>query len=512
MDVFSLGSQTLTLDTVIDIAHGRQSLELCPNACQNIGRIRSKIEALLNPAAPDVYGVNTGFGALAEVRVPMEDLATLQLNLIRSHSTGIGRPFDRSTTRAIMLLRANVLMLGTSGVRPCIPELLVNMLNTGVHPVIPEKGSVGASGDLAPLAHLALVLVGEGQAEYQGSILPGREALKRAGLAPIVLAPKEGLALINGTQAMTADGALVIERMRNILRVADIVGAASIQALLGSRGPFDERIHAMRAHPGQIHSARNMRTLLKDSEIIFSHRDCSKVQDPYSLRCIAQVHGASRDALTHVSDIVNRECHAATDNPLVFADERGDIELISGGNFHGQPIALAMDYLGIAISEIGNISERRIEQLVNPALSSGLPAFLAPNSGLNSGFMIAQVTAAALASENKGLAHPASVDSIPSSANREDHVSMGTIAARKARHIAEHVEYILAIELLCACQAMSLRRPLKASPPIEAAIHLLRQSVPEMTEDRYLQPDIEASLHLIQSGILADTVEAVLTS
>jgi histidine ammonia-lyase len=391
----------------------------------------------------------------------------------------------------MMLLRANVLMLGTSGARPVVPELLVAMLESGVHPLVPEKGSVGASGDLAPLAHLSLVLIGEGEAMFAGERLAGDEALRRAGLAPIVLAAKEGLSLINGTQAMTADAALTVDRARMLAKVADIAGAASLQALLGSRKPFDPRIQAARSHPGQAASARNLRRLTEDSAIIESHKNCTKVQDPYSLRCMPQVHGATRDVVDHVWQVIERECNAATDNPLAFMGPDG-LELISGGNFHGQPVAMAADYLAIGLAELANISERRIEQLVNPALSSGLPPFLAGDSGLHSGFMIAQVTAASLVSENKVLCHPASVDSIPSSANREDHVSMGTLAARKARVVAEHVEIVLAIELLCAAQGMYLRRPLTADAGIEAAIACIRERVPPLMGDRLLYPDISS--------------------
>lgn len=507
MDTLCLGAESLSLDDLVGVAHGTRAVKIDSAARDRIAHIRGRVDALLDDDAPNTYGVNTGFGALAEVRIDRDQLARLQVNLVRSHATGVGHPFDEPTTRAMMLLRANVLMRGTSGVRPVVPELLVAMLGRGVHPLIPEKGSVGASGDLAPLAHLALVLIGEGEALYDGARMPGGEALARAGLQPITLAAKEGLSLINGTQAMTADAALVTARARRLLQVADIAGAASLQALLGSHRPFDPRIQAARCHPGQAAAARNLRRLTADSAIIESHRDCAKVQDPYSLRCMPQVHGASRDVIAHVRAVVTRECNAATDNPLVFLTKDG-IELISGGNFHGQPVALAADYLTMGLSELANISERRIEQLVNPALSSGLPPFLAADSGLHSGFMIAQVTAAALVSENKILSHPASVDSIPSSANREDHVSMGTIAARKARQVAGHVETVLAIELLCAAQGMHLRRPLQANRGVEAAVACIREVVPPLEGDRLLYPDIEAVTGLVRSGALLDAVEA----
>ncbi len=505
-DPIRLGAEPLSIEALVAVAERRRAVVVDPAARARVADVRRGIDALLRDDAPSTYGVNTGFGALAEVRIPAADLARLQVNLVRSHATGVGRPFSETITRGMMLLRANVLLLGTSGVRPVVPELLVGMLDRGVHPVIPEKGSVGASGDLAPLAHLALVLIGEGRAAFEGDVLDGGEALKRAGLTPISLAAKEGLSLINGTQAMTADAALTVSRAEMLAKVADIAGAASLQALLGSRRPFDPRIQEARRHPGQAACARNLRQLTADSAIIDSHAGCSKVQDPYSLRCMPQVHGASRDVFRHVRSVVTRECNAATDNPLAFVGPDG-IELISGGNFHGQPVALASDYLGMGLAELANISERRIEQLVNPALSSGLPAFLAGDSGLDSGFMIAQVTAAALVSENKVLAHPASVDSIPSSANREDHVSMGTIAARKSREIAEHVEAVLAIELLCAAQGMHLRRPLTASPAVEAAVSCIREEVPPLHADRLLHPDIEAVARLVRSGALLRAVE-----
>lgn len=507
MDPVRLGAEPLSIEALVAVARRTRSVLVDAQARERVADVRRGIDALLVADAPNTYGVNTGFGALAEVRIDPAQLAQLQVNLVRSHSTGVGTPFDEATTRAMMLLRANVLLLGTSGVRPVVPELLVAMLERGVHPVIPEKGSVGASGDLAPLAHLALVLIGEGEAFYDGVRQPGGEALKRAGLEPIALAPKEGLSLINGTQAMTADAALTVDRATMLVKVADIAGAASLQALLGSRKPFDPRIQAARRHPGQAASARNLRRLTAQSEIIDSHHACRKVQDPYSLRCMPQVHGASRDVVSHVRAVVTRECNAATDNPLAFVGPER-LELISGGNFHGQPVALAADYLAMGLAELANISERRIEQLVNPALSSGLPPFLAGDSGLHSGFMIAQVTAAALVSENKTLCHPASVDSIPSSANREDHVSMGTIAARKARVIAGHVEAVLAIELLCAAQGMHLRRPLTADPGVEAAVACIREEVPPLEADRLLHPDIEAVTEMVRSGRLLAAVEA----
>lgn len=511
MHAHQIGDAPLTLDIVQAVAEARMPVTLTEGRRLLLRERRRAVDALLDPKAPNTYGINTGFGALAEMRIAPEDLAVLQVNLIRSHTTGVGTPYTREATRAMMLLRANVLCIGTSGVRPEVPALLVDMLEAGIHPVIPEKGSVGASGDLAPLAHLALALIGEGEVEYQGARIPASDALARHDLVPLALQPKEGLALINGTQAMTADAIGVITRAWRLARCADIIGAMTLEAQLGTPRAFDSRIQRARNHPGQCDSARNLRRMLEGSGIVPSHAGCGKTQDPYSLRCMPQVHGASRDVFTHVSEVLAREINAATDNPLMFINpDDGTAEFLSGGNFHGQPVAMAADYLGIALAELANISERRIEQLVNPALSSGLPPFLANHSGLNSGFMIAQVTAAALVSENKILAHPASVDSIPSSANREDHVSMGTIAARKARNIAEHVETVLAIELLCAAQGIEFRRPLQGSPALEAAHAALRAVVPPLDDDRVLYPDIEAARQLIVDGTLLAAVEAQL--
>jgi histidine ammonia-lyase len=408
----------------------------------------------------------------------------------------------------MMLLRAAVLAVGCSGARLEVAELLLAMLERGVHPIIPSRGSVGASGDLAPLAHLALVLIGEGEAEHDGVRLAGGEAMRRAGLAPIELAAKEGLTLLNGTQLMTAVGALVTVDAEATCVVADLAGAMSLEAYKGTPRAFDARIQAVRPHPGQAVSAALLRRLLADSEIVESHRDCGKVQDPYSLRCMPQVHGATRDTLAFVRAVLEREAASATDNPLVFPPDENDPgpaghgEIISGGNFHGQPVALALDFAAIAVAELANISERRVEQLVNPHLSSGLPPFLAPSSGLNSGFMIAQVAAAALVSENKVLAHPASVDSIPSSAGREDHVSMGAHAALKLATIHDHVRTVLAIELLCAAQGLDLRLPTRPGPGLRAAHAALRAHVPAMMTDRPIAPDIATVRRLIDDGSL----------
>src|SRR5579883_3213493 len=403
----------------------------------------------------------------------------------------------------MLLLRAEVLALGHSGVRPQVVELLLHLLNRGVHPVVPSQGSVGASGDLAPLAHLALVLVGEGAAEYQGVVGPGLEVLHRAGLAPLTLEAKEGLSLVNGTQLMTAQGALALLDAEEAARLADVAGALSLEGWKGTPRAFDPRIQAVRAHPGQATSAANLRRLLEASGIVESHKDCGKVQDPYSFRCMPQVHGATRDALGYARAVLERELGAATDNPLVFPDgDDPDDQLLSGGNFHGQPVAFALDFAAIATAELANIAERRVEQLVNPHYSSGLPPFLVAESGLNSGYMMAQVTAAALVSENKILCHPSSVDSIPSSAGREDHVSMGVHAADKFARVVRNVRNVIAIELLCAAQAVDLRAPFEPGPALRAVRKTIRAAVPHLKADRPLAEDIEKVRALLDSGAL----------
>ena len=451
-----------------------------------------------------VYGVTTGFGNFADVHIPLDRLRELQINLIRSHAAGVGAPLEEPETRALLLLRANVLAKGFSGVRLETLELLVELLNRRVHPVVPSQGSVGASGDLAPLAHLALVLVGEGECVFDGRRLPGREALRAAGLGPVVLEPKEGLALINGTQLMTAVGGLAVAEAQRLVRSADVVGALTLDALEGTDVAFDPRIHAARPHPGQGASARNLRLLLTGSAVRESHRNCGRVQDAYSLRCMPQVHGAARDALDYVARTHLVEMNSATDNPMVFA-ETG--EILSGGNFHGQPVAIAADVLAIAAADLGAISERRTERLVNPTLS-GLPAFLAREGGLHSGLMMAHVTAAALASESKTLAHPASVDSIPTSAGKEDHVSMGPTAAWKAARVVGNTARVLAVELLAACEALDFRRPLRSSPSLEAVHARVRAQVPQHGHDRVLGPEIEALALLLRRGAILDAAEA----
>jgi histidine ammonia-lyase len=497
----SLGDAPLTLEDIAAVARAARPVRLGESARAAMSRARAMIDDVVarGDAAPAVYGVNTGFGALAEVRISAGEVRQLQQNLVRSHSAGVGAPLPRDATRAMMLLRAQVLATGRSGARAEVCDRLCEMLARGVHPVVPRRGSVGASGDLAPLAHLALGLTGEGDVEHDGKIVPAAFGLAAAGLQPMPLEAKEGLTLLNGTQHMTAIGALTVLDAEDTCRIADLAGAISLEALKGTVRAFDERVVAARPHPGQQTVGANLRALLAGSAIADSHRDCGKVQDPYSLRCMPQVHGASRDALGYGRAVLEREANSSTDNPLVFADSD---EMISGGNFHGQPVAIALDFAAIAIAELANISERRVEQLVNPHLSSGLPPFLAPSSGLNSGFMIAQVSAAALVSENKVLCHPASVDSIPSSAGREDHVSMGAHAALKLQQIHDHVRYVLAIELLCGCQGIDLRRPLTTTPVLEAVHAAVRKHVPAMMTDRPLAPDIERVRALIDDGTL----------
>ncbi|HEY6002816.1 MAG TPA: histidine ammonia-lyase [Anaeromyxobacter sp.] len=499
MERVLLDGDTLTIEEVLAVSLGRARAELSPAARERVRRSRALVEARLEDGEAH-YGINTGFGTLAEVRVDRGDLERLQRNLVLSHAAGVGAPLPVPEARALMLLRANVLAKGVSGIRESTLELLLALLDKGVVAVVPERGSVGASGDLAPLAHLALVLIGEGEAWVEGRRVPGSEALRRAGLAPVVLAPKEGLALVNGTQAMTAVGVHALLRAERLALLADLAGAMTLEGLLGSHRPFLPEIQAARGQLGQAASAARLRDLLAGSELNASHQgpECQKVQDPYSLRCMPQVHGAARDGIAFCRAILAREVNAATDNPLVFPDTG---EIVSGGNFHGQPVALALDVLAIASSHLATISERRVEQLVNPSLS-GLPPFLAPRKGLDSGFMIAQVTSAALVSENKVLCHPASVDSIPSSAGREDHVSMGMAASLKARQVVENVRTCLAIELLVAAQALDLRAPLRSSAKVVEAHRRIRAGVPRLDFDRELHRDIEAVCRMVDRGEL----------
>ncbi|HEY4122058.1 MAG TPA: histidine ammonia-lyase [Byssovorax sp.] len=504
-----LVGRPLSLVALEDVARGKRPVAVDDETRARVVASREAIEAIARAgdAAPAVYGVNTGFGALSETRIAEGDVARLQKNLVRSHACGVGPDIGEAEVRAMMLLRAQVVALGYSGVRASVLDALVAMLNRNVTPRIPAQGSVGASGDLAPLAHLALALIGEGEASFEGRRMPAGEALARAGLAPVELAAKEGLALINGTQFMTALGALAMCDALRLATIADVAGATSLEALKGSKRPFDPRLMAVRPHPGAERCASNLRALLEHSEIMESHQNCGRVQDAYSLRCMPQVHGATRDSLEFASQVLAREVNSVTDNPTVFLDEHGESDLISGGNFHGQPVAIALDLAAIACAELANISERRVEQLVNPALSTGLTPFLAPNSGLNSGFMIAQVASASLVSENKVLCHPASVDSIPSSAGREDHVSMGSISARKLAQIVENVRGSLAIEILTACAGLDQRRPLTPARGVAAAHAAVRGVIPELVDDRPLYVDIERVGGMIRSGDLIARVE-----
>jgi histidine ammonia-lyase len=502
--VIAIDGNGLSLASLEDVALHRRSATLSAPAREAVLAARRVVDEAV-ASGRVVYGVNTGFGNFADVVIPKARLADLQLNLVRSHAAGVGPVLGEAETRGLMLLRANVLAKGFSGVRLETLELLLAMLERGVHPVVPAQGSVGASGDLAPLAHLAIALVGEGRCRIEAREMTSAEALGEAGLRPVTLQAKEGLALINGTQLMTAIAGLAMAEAFRLARTADVVGALSLDALKGTDVAFDPRIHAARPHPGQAASAANLRRLLARSPLRESHRDCGKVQDAYSLRCMPQVHGAARDALGFAARTLEIEMNSATDNPMVFA---GTGELISGGNFHGEPVAIAADLMAIAVAELGAISERRVERLVNPALS-GLPAFLTPEGGVQSGLMIAQVTAAALASENKSLAHPASVDSIPTSANKEDHVSMGVTAAHKAAQVVANVRHILAIEAIAACQGLEFHRPLLTAAPLEAAMQRLRSVVPAYDTDRILAPEIARAAELVGSGLLADAAAAI---
>jgi histidine ammonia-lyase len=504
MDALILDGQALTLAEIESVSLGGRAVAIAPAALERVAQSRAFIEGILD-AGQTVYGVNTGFGKLSDVRVPAGSLAQLQANLVRSHAGGVGQPLSEGESRAMLLLRANVLAKGFSGCRPALVELLVALVNAGVHPVIPEKGSVGASGDLAPLAHLALVAIGEGEAFYHGERMAGGEALRRAGLQPIVLAAKEGLALLNGTQAMTAVGALAVARGRRVARLADLAGAMSLEALMGTPDAFDPRISQARPHPGQIAAAEHLMELLAGSEIREAHRYRDpRVQDAYCLRCMPQVHGAVRDALEHVRGILEIESGSATDNPLVFPDFSSKTQdggaVLSGGNFHGAPLAYAFDYAAIVLTDLAGITERRIDRLLNMDINEGLPAFLSPNPGLSSGFLIAQIVAAALINECQVLAHPSSASSIPTDGGKEDHVSMGMTGALKLRQIVENAERVLAIELMCAAQALEFRRPLKGSREVEDAYAAVRAVVPRLEEDRVLSQEIEALAVAVRAG------------
>lgn len=492
-----IDGRSISLAQLNAIALGNEPIELTSKSRERIRKSRGVIEKILE-RGDVVYGISTGFGKLSDVKIASDELRQLQLNLVRSHACGTGLPLGIGEVRAMIVLRANVLALGFSGVRIEVVEFLCQLLNCGVYPVIPEKGSVGASGDLAPLAHLALALIGEGEAFFEGERLPSRRALSRANLEPLVLEAKDGLALLNGTQAMHAVGGLALFRAKRISRVGDVAGAMTLEGLTGTPRAFDLRIQKARPHPGQLAVAEHLRALVRESEIRESHRQNDpRVQDAYSLRCMPQVHGAARDALAYAEKILEVESASATDNPLVFPETA---EVISGGNFHGAPLALALDFAAIALTDLMSISERRIERMVNPDLSDGLPAFLARKPGLQSGMMIAQVAAAALLNEAKVLAHPASIDNVPTSAGKEDHVSMGMTSALKLRSIVESAENLLAIELLAGAEALEHRRPLKAGAGVERAYAIVRKQVAPLLEDRPLAPDIAAIAAAIRAG------------
>ncbi len=492
-----IDGESLSLDVVTRIALEGEEVGLSSDARARVSACRAVIERALN-ADTVIYGVTTGFGKLSDVRIPYDKLRELQVNLLRSHACGVGEPLPEHEVRAALLMRANSLAKGFSGVRTEIIELLLDMLNRGVHPVVPSRGSCGASGDLAPSAHMSLVLIGEGEATYRSEPLPGAEAMRRAGLTPLRLEAKEGLSLLNGTQFMLATGGLALERAHRLVETADVAGALSLDALLGTPAAADPRIQDVRPHPGQRKTAARLRALLRGSEIVASHRDCGRLQDAYSLRCIPQVHGAVRDALDHALTVLAREMNSATDNPLVFPE---DDAILSGGNFHGAPLGYAYDYAALVLADLASISERRLERLVNPDLS-GLPAFLIREPGVSSGYMMLQVTVAALVSENKILAHPASVDSVPTSANKEDHVSMGMTAALKLRDVVDNAEIALAAEILAACQALEFRKPLQPGAGTGRAYALVREFVPPLERDRPVSPDIEAVRRLIRAGRL----------
>jgi histidine ammonia-lyase len=494
-NLIELDGASLTIEKTVAVIEGAQ-VSLSETAREKVIRARAFVEQVME-RGETVYGINTGFGALSDVMIPADELRQLQVNLVRSHACGIGEPLTESVVRAMLLHRANVLAKGFSGCRPIVIETLMTMLNRGVHPFIPSRGSVGASGDLAPLAHLALVAIGEGEATYKGQRMSGGEAMQQAAIAPLTLEAKEGIALLNGTQAMTAMGSLALADATRLIEAADVIGVITLEALRGTPTAFDEKIHAVRPHLGQQHSAQRLRELMQGSEIRESHRDHKadpRVQDAYALRCMPQVHGAVRDALLHVRNIIEIEINSATDNPLVFA-EAG--EILSGGNFHGEPVALAFDYAAIAVADLGTISERRVERLVNPSLS-GLPAFLTPHPGMNSGLMIAQVAAASLIAENNVLAHPATTTNLPTSANKEDHVSMGMTAAIKLTQIVRNVEAILAIELLAAAQGLEFLKPLRPGPRIIAAYEKVRRLVPALDHDVQLSGYIAALVPVVR--------------
>ncbi|MGL5315092.1 MAG: histidine ammonia-lyase [Peptostreptococcaceae bacterium] len=503
MEKIFIDGNSLTIEDVVNVCRNNFEVVLTEGAIENVKKARALVDKLVEEEKIS-YGITTGFGRFSDVAINKEDSQQLQKNLIISHSCGVGEPFSEEIVRSIMLLRVNALSKGYSGIRIETLQTLVDMINKGVHPIIPEKGSLGASGDLAPLSHMVLTMLGEGEAIYKGERLDSKTAMERAGIKILDhLSSKEGLALINGTQVMTSVGLLTVYDSINLLKTADIAFGLTMEALNGITCAMDEKVHSVRPHKGQINTARNVLNILEGSEMTTKQGEM-RVQDAYSLRCTPQIHGASKDAIEYVKNKINIEINSATDNPIIFPEVE---EIISGGNFHGQPMALSFDFLGIALSEIANISERRLEKLVNPALSHGLPAFLVNQGGLNSGFMIVQYSAASLVSENKVLAHPASVDSIPSSANQEDHVSMGTIASRKAREIMENARKVLGMEILGAVQAIDLRGKRKLGVGTEAAYKVVREHTSFVDKDRVMYKDINIAEEIILKNLLVEAVE-----
>ncbi|MCO4793805.1 MAG: histidine ammonia-lyase [Bacteriovoracaceae bacterium] len=502
-----LTGKDLTFDQVFDVAHkaNNQEVKIKSSNLELMNKSRALVLKIVENNEP-IYGINTGFGALSDKHIPKEKLKDLQYNLIRSHCTGVGAPFDIPTSRAILLIRANCLTSGYSGINPSLVQLILDFINKDITPVIPSKGSVGASGDLAPLSHLALALIGEGEVFYKGERTSSLEAMKAEGLTPGELGPKDGLALINGTAVISALGSLAVKRSQILLESCDIIASLTLEGLRGTTKAYYHKIHELKPQPGQLECARNLNRLLTESEIMNSHAGCGKVQDPYSLRCLPQVHGASRQAYNHARDVIKIEINSVTDNPLVFPDTG---EVVSGGNFHGQAPAFALDYLAMGMAEVSNISERRVEKMMNPTFSD-LPAFLTKDSGLNSGLMIAHVTSAALASENKYLCHPASIDSIPTSTDKEDHVSMGVTSGRKLHEVLDNVTSSLAIELLCAGQAIELLRPLKSNEALESLMTLVRKYVEPIEEDRTFHKDIEVLESIVSTGQVVDCIKSVL--
>jgi histidine ammonia-lyase len=499
MTPIRINGTDLSLEDLREIACRRRAVLPCGDARERVNSARAVVDALVeqNKLA---YAITTGVGKLSDVRIEPAQNRQLQINLIRSHAAGVGELLSQEETRAMMLLRANSLVKGFSGVREQVIDLLCEMLNRGVHPLVPSQGSVGASGDLAPLAHLALAMIGEGESFFENTRMSSADALRRAGIKPLVPEAKEAISLINGTQAMLAVGALALLEAENLAATADVLGAMTLDALHGTDVAFDARIHAARPHPGQIKVAANLRRLTAGSHIRDSHKDCGRVQDAYSLRCIPQVHGAVLDTLEFCRKTFEIEMNSAVDNPLVFVKGEAEGDVLSGGNFHGQPLAFCLDYLAIALTALAGISERRIERLVNPSLNEGLPPFLAPDAGLNSGFMMPQVTAAALASENKVLAHPASVDSITTSGNKEDYVSMGMAAAIKLKKVVANTTHVLAIEACAAAQAIDFLAPLKTSVPLERAHAAIRNVSPRVEHDRVFATDFAKIAELIRAG------------